>query len=156
MTRVPFLGLVTLAAALMGCANTLAIDAPPPIPGFRLSHEEQINAVLSDVRRGMETRQIYRVLAHVSPNYRDGNNHTYEDLAPRFNAFFDRYRNIRIRRARPRIFVLGDYAHAMETFATIADPADPLVDSPLNIEGNVLVYFERAGNRWMITSWEHP
>ncbi len=146
---------LTVLVAVLGCETPMRIEAPP-LAGLRATQEDQINAVLNDVQRGLENRQLYRVLAHVSPNYRDGNGHTYDDLPPRFNALFERYRSIQIRRTRPRIFVLGDYAHAVETFGTNAEPRDTMEHSPLNIEGSVVVYFERVGNRWMITSWENP
>ncbi len=136
-----------------GCAPRWDLDQVP-LPGFQASDEEQIRAVLIDVRRGMENRQPFRILAHVSRGYQDPNGRTYQDLYGYFEDFFERYRNIRIERVRPRILVLGDHAQVLDTFATIAEPLDPTVDVPLNVEGQVYIYLDRIDGRWRIVSWD--
>ena len=51
------------------------------------------------------------------------------------------------------IVVKGNRARAIETFGTVAEPADPASDPPINLQGQVSVSFEKADGRWQIVEW---
>ncbi len=149
--------LVVLALALPalgGCESpgSLPVDIPL-ITGPRLSDTEVIGAVLDDVQEGMQRRRVFKVLAHVSKNYRDVEGRTYADIQDYLNEVFSLYREIRITRVPPEIFVQGSEAKAIETFGTIAEPFDPAKAPPLQLQGQVTVYLEKVGNRWLIVEW---
>lgn len=158
MPRAACLILIALLAAA-GCATDAVRLPGVGIPGFTGTYqppdEEQIALVLDEVQRGMESRRIYRVLSHVSRGYKDGEGRDYDAMAAHLNDLFERYRNIRIRRARPVVQVQGNRAQAVETFGTSADPVDANRDVAIRLQGQVTVYFERVGDRWLIREWGH-
>jgi hypothetical protein len=155
MRRTACLVLVALMATV-GCA-TDSVRLPtmgiPGFPGAQPSDEEQIALILDEVQQGMESRRIYRVLSHVSRGYQDDEGRNYEGLSAHLNDLFERYRNIRIRRARPIVQVQGNRAQAVETFGTSADPVDANRDLAIRLQGQVTVYFEKIGDRWFIREW---
>lgn len=148
---------LVMVLGVTGCAGQdLQLDWRPPIPGGRVGAEAQIEAVLAEVQWGMQERRKARVLTHVSRNYRDPAGRSYEDLYAYLDQIFSRYRNIRIQRSRPRILVLGDYAHSVERFTTTAEPTNPERDPRLDTDGEVMAHFRREGGAWKITSWDLP
>ena len=145
-------------AFLAGCANTFGIGVPGleqlgQASGLAPSDEEKIVAVLDDVQRGMQNKQIYKVLANVSRNYYDGEGRDYNAIQAALTEFFKKYREVRITRVTPKIQVQGDYARAIETFGTAAEPNDPTIEPPINLQGQVAVTLERVGGRWQIIEW---
>lgn len=145
-------------ALVAGCANTFGIGLPGfdqlgQASGLAPSEEEKIAAVLDDVHRGMQNRQIYKVLANVSRNYYDSEGRDYNALQADLTELFKKYREIRITRVTPRIQVQGDYARAIETFGTTAEPYDPTIEPPINLQGQVAVTLEKVGGRWQIVEW---
>ncbi|MBI2422196.1 MAG: nuclear transport factor 2 family protein [Candidatus Hydrogenedentes bacterium] len=147
-----FTTLGILMLSLTGCEQQLPVD----IPGLntaRMTDEQQIAAVLDDVHRGMESKRIYKVLAHVSPSYQDIEGRNYEIMREYLSGIMRDYRNITIRRTRPRILVHGDRARAVETFGTVAEPFNTETTQPLNIQGSLSVYLEREGDEWKIIEW---
>ena len=148
---------VMVALGVTGCAGQdVRLDWRPPIPGGRVGAEAEIEAILAEVQWGMQERRKARVLTHVSRSYRDPAGRSYQDLHAYLDQIFSRYRNIRIRRSRPRILVLGDFAHSIERFATTAEPTNPERDPHLETEGEVMAHFRREGGAWKITSWDLP
>lgn len=121
--------------------------------GLAPSDEEQITAVLDDVHRGMQQRQIYKVLAHVSPNYYDAEGRDYAAIERYLVEVFRSYRSVQIRRVNPRVAVYGTTARAVETFGASAEPNDPAVDPPVNVQGQVTVSLEKLGGEWKIVEW---
>ena len=156
MRRFACLVLVAFTAA-SGCATDAMRLPSVGLPGFpgsqQVTDEEQIALILDEVQRGMEGRRIYRVLSHVSRGYEDDEGRDYEAMTAYLNDLFERYRNIRIRRARPVVQVQGNRAQAVETFGTSADPVDPERDIAIRLQGQVTVYFEKVGDRWYIREW---
>jgi hypothetical protein len=147
---------VALACALgmltgLGCQTGLPVDIPG-LTTSRYTDEEQIANTLDDVHRGMQTRSIYKVLAHVSRSYRDAEGRDYDALQQSLGDFFKRYRDIRITRVPPSVLVHGDRARAVETFGTTAKPMDDR-DLELFVQGQVTVYLERVDGRWKILEW---
>jgi hypothetical protein len=145
-------------ALLAGCANTFGIRVPGfeqlgQASGLARSDEEKIAAVLDDVHRGMQNRQIYKVLANVSRNYYDGEGRDYNAIEADLAELFKKYREIRITRVTPRIQVQGDYAKAIETFGTVAEPNDPTAEPPISLQGQVAVTLEKVGGNWQIVEW---
>lgn len=149
--RLAFTVLVSALAA--GCART--VREIPLLSGSRVNDAAAIAAVLDDVHRGMESQRIYTVLAHVSRNYYDSEGRDYAAMEVYLNEIFRRYRIIRINRERPRILVENDRARALETFATIAEPTPGPEGRPFTVRGQVTVYLEKVGDRWLITEWGH-
>ncbi len=148
---------LAVALAAGGCATQdLALDRRVPVLGVQVGAETEIEAILAEVQWGMQERRKSRVLTHVSRNYQDPAGRRYADLYGYFDTIFSRYRNIRIRRSRPRILVLGDNAHSIERFTTTAEPVNPGLHPPLNMEGEVMAYFRREGGTWRIISWDFP
>ena len=133
-----------------GCASTPANIAS--ITGTRESDQTLIARVLDDVHRGMESRRIYKVLAHVSPGYRDSEGRDYEDIQAYLADFFDRYRDVRITRANPKIRIQGERAQALESFGTRAD-ALSANDININVQGEVVVSLRKENGEWKITEW---
>ena len=144
------IALVCLAFA--GCQSNIPVNIPG-LTSSGPSDEEQIAAVLNDVHRGMETKRIYKVLAHVSQNYLDEQGRNYADIREYLQGIMRDYREIRITRGRPRILVYQDRARAVEAFGTIAEPHDPVNGLPVNLQGHVSVYLERIGGAWKIVEW---
>ncbi len=146
--------LALAAIAAGGCASSVPVDIPG-LTGPRVTDEEQIAAIMDDVNRGMESRRIYKVLAHVSRSYLDSEGRDYKGLESYLNDIFRRYREIRIDRVRARIAVDGARARVVETFSTFAEPAPGSSAGPLTLQGQVTVYLEKAGDRWLIVEWGH-
>lgn len=142
----------------LACRSPLPVNLPgvPDIPGIttaRLSDAEQIAAVMDDVHRGMQSRSIYKVLAHVSRNYRDAEGRDYDALQRDLGEFFKRYRDVRITRVSPNVLVQGDQARVIETFGTTAKPVDGDRDIELFIQGQVTATMERVDGKWKIVEW---
>ncbi len=152
---------LTCAAALAaGCKSA---DLPARIPGLqkigeasglRLTDEEQIATVMDDVAQGMQSRRIFKVLAHVSRSYHDAEGRDYAGLQEYLNEIFRKYRTIRITRVVPRITIEANgRAKAVETFGTVAEPVDPRVEPPINMQGQVVVYLTKTDGQWRIVEW---
>jgi len=135
-----------------GCQKTLASINLPGLGSARVSDEEQIAAVLNDAQDGLQSRRVFKVLAHVSENYLDQDGRNYEGIRDYVQSIMKAYRSVRITRTRPRILVHGDRARAVEAFGTIAEPLD-INGAPLNLQGHVSVYLERTGGAWKIVEW---
>jgi hypothetical protein len=155
MTR--FAALTTAAALVLfcGCQTGLPDVLPdlPGLPGLRPSDQEQISRLLSDVEQAMEQRKIFKVLTHVSQNYRDAEGRDYNGIQAYLNQIFEQYRRIEITRARPQIQVQGDRALAVETFGTRAEPFNEGQHVSIVLDGQVSVYLARQENGWKITEW---
>lgn len=142
----------------LACRSPLPVSIPgvPGIPGItasRLSDEEQIATIMDDVHRGMQTRSIYKVLAHVSRNYHDAEGRDYDALQADLSEFFKRFRDIRITRVSPTVRVQGDEARVVETFGTTAKPVDGERDLELFLQGQVTVTMVRIEGKWKIVEW---
>lgn len=147
-------GLLVLAfLPLLGatCSNRLGVELPLIGPGP--DDEAQIEAVLEDVQRGLHTRRIYKVLAHVSRSYKDEAGRDYAGIEQYLNDLFKNYREIRVTRARPQLFISGDRARVVETFGTRAEPFDSSNYPPIDLHGQVNVYLERSDAGWKIIEW---
>ena len=145
---------VALVAALSlgGCARQMSIIQD--VTQLGTSDEEKIAAVINDVHRGMESRRIYRVLAHVSRDYRDANGRDYAAMEAYFNDLFKRYREIRIKRERPKIAVQGDRAQVLEIYGTTGEAVIPgSSDIPMELQGQVSMILNKEGNDWRIIQW---
>jgi len=134
---------------LAGCQTSL------PIPGLgsKTTDQEKIATILDNVQHGVETGKVDRVMAHVSGRYRDAQGRDYAAMRDYLAFIRHSYRDIQITRSSPRIVVEGDQARALEAFGTIAEPADPAVAPPLNIQGQVTVSFVREEVEWKILEW---
>ncbi len=143
-------GLLALWTA--GCAKDMS-SLKAQLPRVGASDEERVAAVLDEVAAGMESRRIYQILAHVSSSYLDQEGRDYEAIREYLSYILRSYVEIKVTRTRPKILVLGDRARAVETFGTIAQPRDGRKDPPINLQGQVAVYLERADNTWQIVEW---
>lgn len=148
LRRIPLL----LCVVLLAHCQTSPVQLPV-IGSPRMSDEQQITLLLDDVQRGMEQRRIYKVLAHVSRNYRDKSGRDYQAIQAYLNSIFDRYRNIRITRTQPRVWVQGNRAEALEAFGTSAEAIHPAEDLDIHLQGQVTVYLERIDGVWKIVEW---
>ena len=160
MKRSYLILLVAPTIALGGCGGELAASIPALANvgqatglGVNASDEEQIAQVIEEVQQGMEARQIFKVLAHVSRNYHDSEGRDYAAIEAYLNYVFKKYRTIRVTRVVPRILVQGVQARAVETFGTVAEPQDLSSDPPINMQGQVTVSLEKAGGQWQIVEW---
>lgn len=152
MSKAVFLAMGLGVALATGCKTELPVQVRIPAME-KMTDEEKIAFVLDDVCQGMESRRIYKVLAHVSSSYLDQEGRDYEAIQEYLSYIVRSYVGIKITRTRPKILVLGDHARAVETFGTIAKPRDPRKDPPINLQGQVSVYLERAGDTWQIVEW---
>ncbi len=134
-----------------GCATNLS-DIPV-LSGFITTDEEAIARVMNDVQRGMESRRIYRVLAHVSPNYYDAEGRDYKAIESYLGEVLRTYAPIHIDRARPRVVVEGNKARVVETFGTRAEPLPASTEVPVAFQGQVTVYLQKEGDAWKIVEW---
>ena len=148
--RMAVLGFLVIATALAGCPKSI-----PEIPVLnpKLTDEEQVMRVLDEVWQGMENQRIYQVMTHVSRSYQDRDGRDYDALAAYLNKVFDEYRNIKIARVKPRIIAQGNQARAVETFGTIAKPDNRSDFPPIDLHGQVTVFFEKVDGRWLIVEW---
>ncbi len=149
---------VCALACAAGCQTHDSVKNPTlnklgQMSGLMPRDEEQIAALLDDVCDGMQSRRIFKVLAHVSRSYHDNEGRDYEALEAYLNEVFKKYKSIRITRVVPRIAVEGNRARAIETFGTVAEPQNPNVDPPLNVQGQVTVTLAKAGGQWQIVEW---
>lgn len=143
-----------LAAVLAGCGSTgVQMPTLSDLSLQRTPDNVQIATVLQDVHNGMETRRIFKVLAHVSRNYRDQAGRDYNGIQAYLQDFFERYRDISITRAKTQIQVQGDQARALETFGTRARAANPDEDIDIHLQGQVTVTLERIEGQWKIVEW---
>jgi len=158
-TKPLLVALVGLALLLPCGCKTGSVTRLPAVQkigqatGLQSSDEEQIAAVLDDVSRGMQERQIFKVLAHVSNGYRDADGRDYAAVQAYLDEVFKRYQVIRITRVPPRITVEKDSARAVETFGMSAEPQDPTHEAPLNLQGRVTVDLVKTQGRWRIVEW---
>ena len=145
-------GVMILAAALLcACQSDLPVDIPGLTP--RIDDKTAVRSVLDDVQRGMESRRIYQVLAHVSLGYADAEGRNYQAIQVYLNDLFKRYKDIRITRTPPLITVQGDRALAVETFGTIGTPYNVDNDRPINTNGRLNVYLRKEEGAWKIIEW---
>jgi len=151
MTRLRLIPLVLCLGLLAQCQSSPV--QLPVLGGSRMSDEEQIAMILDDVQQGMQQRRIYKVLAHVSRNYRDKAGRDYQGIQDYLNNIFERYRNIRITRARPRVWVQGNRAEALEAFGTNAEAIHSDQDLDIHLQGQVTVYLEKVDGVWKIVEW---
>ena len=147
--------LLVLPLMLAGCPDTLSQFEMPTlrdIRGTSVSDAEYIAAVLAEVQNGIETKRVYRVLAHVSRSYNDQEGRDYDALQEYLARLFRDYRDIRITRTRPRVAVSGNTAIAQEAFGTQARPVNP-GGRPINIQGQMTVRLVKENNTWRILEW---
>lgn len=139
--------LCALAAA--GCQTRV------PIPGLsgKASDEERVAKVLDDVHRAVEAGKVDRAMSHISPSYQDAEGRNRDALRDYLSVIRRSYRNVRITRSAPRVFVEGDRARVLEAFGTLADSADLATAPPVNLQGQVIVYFAREEGDWKIVEW---
>lgn len=152
MCRWLYVLVVVGGAACWGCQTPLAFEAPS-LSLTGLTDEEQITQILSDVQQGMQTKRMYRVVAHLSRNYRDDQGRDYDTMRRYLDDLFEDYRTVIVRRVRPRVVVQGDEAVAVDTFATIAEPMDPTKTPPIDVQGEVSAFFRRENGEWKIVKW---
>lgn len=144
--------LILVAAA--GCSSTgVELPSLSDLSMQRTPDDVLIATALEDVHDGMESRRIYKVLAHVSRNYHDQAGRDYAGMQAFLQDFFERYRDISITRARPQIQVQGSQARVLETFGTRARAADINEDIDIHLQGQVTVILERVDGEWKIVEW---
>lgn len=151
-TRFLILLLAVLLAPFTGCPRISDLEIPM-IMGPKVSDEDQILTILDDVQRGVESKRVYKVLAHVSRNYYDQEGRDYIAIQAYLNQLFKEYRDIRIMRTRPRVVIEGARARAFETFGTQAKPVNPVSGRPIDVQGRVTVFLEKTGGTWQIVEW---
>lgn len=141
--------LLLCAIAAVGCQTRI------PIPGLggKAPDEERIAKVLDDVQRAVETGKVDRAMSHISGSYQDAEGRNFDTLREYLFAIRQSYRNVRITRSAPRIIVDGDRARALEAFGTLADSENPAAAPPVNLQGQVIVYFAREEGDWKIIEW---
>lgn len=139
-----------MVLALGGCNGGGNLEIPGL--GRKVSDEAQISDILEKVHRGMETRKVYQVMAHVSQDYMDLEGRDYEGIRAYLNQIVKDYRAIVINRTPPTILVEGDRARAIEAFGTQADPDNSRIP-PINLQGQVSVYLQREADGWKIVEW---
>ncbi len=144
--------LVPVAVLLIGCPQLPEFEIPS-ISFAKAAEEDMVAAVLDDVQRGIESKRIFKVLAHVSKDYHDQEGRDYAAIQNYLNELFREYRDIRITRTRPRIVVEGLRAKAFETFGTQAKPVNPASGRPIDVQGHVTVFLEKTAGRWQIIEW---
>ena len=144
--------LLVAAMSPRGCLNKIPVDIPGvTTPGP--SDEEQITNALDDVHRGMQSRRVFKVLAHVSRTYRDDSGRDYAGVEQYLSELFKSYKEIQITRVRPRVIVQGDRARAIETFGTRAEPFNRNENRPIEMRGQMNIYLEKINNKWLIVEW---
>ena len=144
--------LVVAALNPRGCIDSLPVEIPG-VTTLGPSDEEQINSVLDDVQRGMQSRRVYKVLAHVSRTYRDDGGRDYASMEQYLTDLFRAYKSIQVTRVRPKIVVQGPQARAVETFGTRAEPFNAKENRPIEVRGQMNIYLEKIDDRWMIVEW---
>lgn len=146
-------GLCLVSAIVLGACQSRITSEIGRATGITMSDEERIALVLEDVQRGMESRRLYQVLAHVSRNYRDRAGRDYAALSEDLSTLLRNYRNIRITRPTPTIQVQGDRARVVDTFGTSAEAAGGRENPPVNLQGQVVILLERYEDTWQILEW---
>ena len=101
----------------------------------------------------MQSRRIFKVLAHVSRTYRDDGGRDYAGVEQYLSELFRAYNKIQITRVPPKIIVQRDRARAVETFGTSAEPFNRNENRPIEMHGQMNIYLEKIDNKWMIVEW---
>ncbi len=145
---------VLLPLSLAGCShgNTkIAGIALPGLPGMKSNDDAQILAVLSEVQKGMETRRISKIIPHISVDYYDRQGRDYDAIIAYLKEVMKQYRDINLTRGNPRLAVQGNRARVVDVFSMRAQPT--LKGLPVNLQGQVMIYFEKQDNQWKIVEW---
>ena len=148
--------LLAAAACLLCLQACQTADFPINLPGLSgggASEEEKVAKVLEDVRNGMESKRVYQVLAHVSPNYHDRDGRDYKAIREYLSTVMGNYREFRIVRTPPKIRVQGNQARAIESFGTTAEPVNANQYPPIDLQGQMAVLLEKDQGAWKITEW---
>ncbi len=138
------------------CTGSCLSNLPVDIPGVTTpgpTDEQQIVSLLEDVHRGMQSRRVFKVLAHVSRTYRDDSGRDYDMLEQYLTELFRNYKLIEVTRVRPKVLVQGDRARAIETFGSRAVPFNDAEHRPIEVHGQMNIYLQRFGNEWKIVEW---
>lgn len=139
----------TLALLLAGCAT----DGMPslPLPGqSETSQRREIARVLEDLHDGVDGKKIFKVMANISPSYRDEEGRNKAGVQQALKDFFGQYRRIRVTRTNPRLQFEGAEAVATESIGLIAEPFQ-VEQAELNWYGEVKIWLRRSGGSWEIT-----
>ncbi len=137
---------------LFSCGTVRKVDIPF-ISRNPSSEAEQIVAVLDNVERLIERKQVKKVMDYVSIEYLDEQNRKYNDIREYLQSIVRDYRVIKITRATPEIKIEGNIATVLDTFGTVAEPYDPVQGVPVNVQGKVIITLQRELDGWKIKSW---
>ncbi len=96
---------------------------------------------------------MFKVMAHLSPRYHDEYGRDRQAVQAYLNDLFKRYGDIWITRVRPEIALMGERARVIETFGATAEPINRSIDAPINVQGQVMIFFEKVGGDWKIDEW---
>ena len=142
-----------LAAALVLLLVGCATDGMPslPLPGqSEASQRREIARVLEDLHDGVDGKKIFKVMANISPAYRDEEGRNKAGVQQALKDFFGQYRRIRVTRTNPRLQFEGVEAVATESIGLIAEPFQ-VEQAELNWYGKVKIWLRRSGGSWEIT-----
>lgn len=158
MRRLAPVLLVALAVlAAGGCAKKLGevpgIRELGRISGLTPTDEQVVAGVLQDAHRGLEAQKIFKVLSHVSQNYKDDEGRDYAAVEAGLREIFKKYREIRITRASPRVAVDGDRAQVLESFGAVAEPQNRNTEPSVNIQGQTTIELVKSDGQWLIVKW---
>jgi len=98
----------------------------------------------------VDGKKIFKVMANVSPAYRDEEGRNKAGVQQALKDFFGQYRRIRVTRTNPRLQFEGVEAVATESIGIIAEPFQ-VEQAELNWYGEVKIWLRRSGGSWEIT-----
>ncbi len=152
--RKPFCAFVMLfnLVGLISCGTVRKADIPL-IGSLVQSDEQKIISTLDSLERAIEQKKVKTAMRYISTDYRDEEGRDYNQLRDILQRLARDYRVIKITRTTPEVSIEGNTAVVVDTFGTNAEPFDPVKETPINLQGKVIINMKKEPEGWKIVSW---
>lgn len=144
--------ILSFSVFFISCGTVRSVDIPL-IGSLGQSDEQKIMSVLDSLERAIEGKKVKTAMKYISVNYRDELGRDYNQLQEILQRLVRDYRFIKITRTTPEVTVEGDNAIVIDTFGTNAEPFDPARETPINLQGKVIINMKKEPEGWKIISW---
>lgn len=145
-----WVAIVALVAAFSGCTSG-NLGGITLLSQTEDAQRRAIAKVLNDLHDGVDGQKIFKIMANVSPAYKDEAGRGRAEVQQTLKDFFAQHRRIRVTRTNPRLQMEGEQAVALESIGLIAEPLR-VEQAETNWIGEVKIWLARgtSGN-WEVT-----